>query len=160
MLSDFEPKGATARDYGFYLDAPGISDRATVWIDAQGVVRYASSVGPGGERDIPELVALSERLASEYTGPRASFKPAASTEGAVLFVRAACGFSRAARVALDNLHLSELEVRNVSREPEALDALRKHSGAEVAPCLVLDGEVVVESAQIIQALADRVAPLG
>jgi peroxiredoxin (alkyl hydroperoxide reductase subunit C) len=38
LLSDFEPKGATARAYGTYLDL-GFSGRATFVIDKQGIVR-------------------------------------------------------------------------------------------------------------------------
>jgi glutaredoxin-related protein len=160
LLSDFEPKGAVARAYGLYLEKPGITDRATVWIDAAGVVRHASSVGPGGERDIAELAALAERLDGEYAGTREDFADAPGTSGAVLYVRDHCGFSRAVRVALDNLRLAGVEVRNVSQDPKALEALRELSGAETAPCLVLDGEVVRESPAIIVRLADRTCPVG
>ena len=33
LLSDFEPKGAVAREYGVYLDGPGLAGRATFVID-------------------------------------------------------------------------------------------------------------------------------
>ena len=46
LLADFEPKGAVGARYGLYLDGPGIDDRATVIVDATGVVRHASSVTP------------------------------------------------------------------------------------------------------------------
>ena len=39
LLADFEPKGATSRAYGVYLDAFGYSGRATFVIDKQGIVR-------------------------------------------------------------------------------------------------------------------------
>ena len=158
MLSDFEPKGAVARAYGLYLDERGITDRASVWIDADGIVRHVSSVGPSGERDIAELAALAERLDAGFEGALDDFAEAAGTEGAVLYVRDACGFSRAVRVALDNLRLSGVEIRNVSQDPKALRALRDLSGGETAPCLVLDGEVLKESAAIISSLADRTSP--
>jgi len=160
LLADFEPKGAVARAYGLYLDEPGITDRATVWIDAGGVVRHASSAGPGGVRDIPELATLAERLDSEFEGSLEAFSQAPGAAGAVLYVRDSCGFSRAVRVAVENLHLAEVDVRNVSRDPAALQALRDLSGAETAPCLVLDGEVVKESPAIIECLAKRVSPVG
>ena len=160
LLADFEPKGAVARAYGLYLDGPGITDRATVWIDAGGVVRHASSVGPGGVRDIGELAALAERLDSEFGGGLEAFSQAPGAAGATLFVRDACGFSRAARVAVDNLHLGGVEICNVSQDPAALQALRDVSGAETAPCLVLDGEVVKESPVIIACLAKRASPVG
>jgi glutathione S-transferase len=63
-------------------------------------------------------------------------------------------------VAVENLHLAEVDVRNVSRDPAALQALRDLSGAETAPCLVLDGEVVKESPAIIACLAKRASPVG
>jgi glutaredoxin-related protein len=160
LLSDFEPKGAVARAYGFYLDEPGITDRATVWIDAGGVVRHASSVGPGGVRDIGELAALAERLDSEFEGTLEAFSQAPGVAGAALYVRDACGFSRAVRVAIDNLHLGSVEIRNVSQDPAALQALRDLSGAETAPCLVLDGEVVMESSAIVACLVKRASPVG
>ena len=40
LLSDFEPKGAVAREYGVYLEGPGLSGRATFVIDKAGVVQY------------------------------------------------------------------------------------------------------------------------
>jgi peroxiredoxin (alkyl hydroperoxide reductase subunit C) len=42
LLADFEPKGATSRAYGVYLDERGFSGRATFVIDKAGVVRSAS----------------------------------------------------------------------------------------------------------------------
>ena len=40
LLQDFHPKGDMAKKYGVYLEDKGITDRATVIIDKQGVVRY------------------------------------------------------------------------------------------------------------------------
>jgi glutaredoxin-related protein len=131
-----------------------------VWIDAGGVVRHASSVGPGGVRDIQELAALAERLDSEFDGELEAFSQAPGAAGATLYVRDACGFSRAVRVAIDNLHLGSVEIRNVSQDPAALQALRDLSGAETAPCLVLDGEVVMESSAIVACLVKRASPVG
>ena len=73
LLSDFEPKGAMARAYGLYLEDAGITDRATVLIDASGVVHHVSSVGPGGQRDIGDLASLAEHLDADYTGEREAF---------------------------------------------------------------------------------------
>ena len=50
LLSDFEPKGAVAASFGHYLAEPGITDRATVIIDKEGVVRYSVSVTPSGSK--------------------------------------------------------------------------------------------------------------
>jgi peroxiredoxin len=48
LLADFEPKGAVAKKYGLYLDDKGITSRATVVIDKQGMVRHLTV------HDIPE----------------------------------------------------------------------------------------------------------
>jgi peroxiredoxin len=53
LLSDFEPKGDIARDYGVYRYAEGISERALFVIDENGIIRwsYVSPVGvnPGAD---------------------------------------------------------------------------------------------------------------
>lgn len=51
-----------AKKYGVYLEDKGITDRATVIIDKQGVVRYAVSVTPGGERDPKDLLAEAQKV--------------------------------------------------------------------------------------------------
>jgi glutaredoxin-related protein len=149
-----------ARAFGLYLDGPGISDRASVWIGADGVVGHASSVGPGGERSVDELAGLCEELDASFSGTVEEGATAPGLAGAIVYLRDACGFSRAVRVALDNLHQTGVEVRNVSRDAQALAALREVSGAETAPCLVLDGEVVRESPVIIARLAQRTSGVG
>jgi peroxiredoxin len=47
LLSDFEPKGAVARDYNVYRAKDGVSERALFVIDEEGVVRW-SHVSPIG----------------------------------------------------------------------------------------------------------------
>ena len=39
LLADFHPKGAVASKYGLYLEDKGITNRATVVIDKEGIVR-------------------------------------------------------------------------------------------------------------------------
>ena len=41
LLADFEPKGEVARSYGVYADDYGVSQRALVMIDAEGVVQWS-----------------------------------------------------------------------------------------------------------------------
>ena len=41
LLADFNPKGEVARCYGVYREPDGISERALVMIDEQGVVRWS-----------------------------------------------------------------------------------------------------------------------
>ncbi len=66
LLSDFHPKGETARAFGLWLEDKGITDRATVIIDKSGVIRHHSSVGPAGKRDIGEIAKLCEGVDKEY----------------------------------------------------------------------------------------------
>ncbi len=40
LLADFNPRGEVAAKFGLYLEDKGITQRATVMIDKQGVVRY------------------------------------------------------------------------------------------------------------------------
>lgn len=47
LLSDFEPKGEVARQYGVYRSQEGITERALFVIDGEGVIRY-SFVSPVG----------------------------------------------------------------------------------------------------------------
>ena len=41
LLADFNPKGEVARRYGVFREADGISERALVLIDEQGIVRWS-----------------------------------------------------------------------------------------------------------------------
>ena len=124
----------------------GITDRATVIIDAGGVVRYAASVGPSGERDMAAVVAEAERIAAAYDGelrPDEAAPPIPA--GARLFVKNNCGFSTAVLAAFDNLHLGDrLQVINVSESPDGLAELEALTGKGQAPCLVIDGEPLHE----------------
>ena len=60
LLADFHPKGAVAKSYGLYLEEKGITDRATVVINKEGVVRYVNSVGPAGLRKAEELLKICQ----------------------------------------------------------------------------------------------------
>ena len=48
LLADFQPKGSVAQKYGLYLEEKGITNRATVVIDGEGIVRQVFV------HDIPE----------------------------------------------------------------------------------------------------------
>jgi peroxiredoxin (alkyl hydroperoxide reductase subunit C) len=41
QLSDFEPKGEASRAFGAYFEATGVSNRALVIVDSDGVVQYS-----------------------------------------------------------------------------------------------------------------------
>ena len=95
LLADFNPKGAVAKAYGLYLEEAGITDRATVIIDADGIVRHASSVGPGGKRDIAELAALCEEVDAAYEGALEAFpNPPGLDADVKLYIRSNCMFSK------------------------------------------------------------------
>jgi glutaredoxin len=160
LLSDFEPKGAVGKAYGVYLSDRGITDRATVIIDGCGIVRYAVSVTPGGEREIATLAAVCEEIDQRFPirggeQATASGLPADT----VLYVKSNCGFSRAVLLARDNLHLQDrIEVRNVTEDSEAAKRLARTAGQDKAPCLVVGGNPMHESMEIIKYLVDRAAP--
>jgi len=64
LLSDFEPKGAVARDYGVYREEDGTCERALFLIDAKGIIRwnYVSSidVNPGADGILAALEELEK----------------------------------------------------------------------------------------------------
>ena len=51
-----------AKKYGVYLEDKGITDRATVIVDKQGVVRHSASVTPAGQRNPIELLAECQKI--------------------------------------------------------------------------------------------------
>ena len=161
LLADFHPKGAVAKSFGLYLEDKGITDRATVIIDAGGVVRYAVSVTPGGERDLAELAAECRKIDAAYPGELPPAAPAPGLEGgSLLYVRSNCGFSQAVLLARDNLHLGDrLPVKNVSEDAAARADLERRTGKEQAPCLLVGEKPILESKGIIDHLVSRTAPL-
>ncbi|HEV8720047.1 MAG TPA: redoxin domain-containing protein [Candidatus Binatia bacterium] len=61
-VAGFSSQGSVAKKYGVFLEDKGVIDRATVIIDKQGVVRYAASVTPAGERNPKELLAACQKI--------------------------------------------------------------------------------------------------
>jgi peroxiredoxin len=65
LLTDFEPKGSVASQYGVYRDHEGTSERALFVIDSAGVIRwsYVSPIGvnPGADGILRALEALGAR---------------------------------------------------------------------------------------------------
>ncbi len=161
LLSDFHPKGAVAASYGLYLEKAGITDRATVIIDAGGTVRHISSVTPAGGRDIAELAALCEKVDQEYSGPKEAVpSPATFPRGSTLYVKSSCGHSLKAMNALANFHLGgAIILKNVTDDPAAKAELVKLGGKDQAPCLVVDGKPLYEADDIVKAMTDSVAYL-
>ena len=162
LLADFHPKGAVAMEYGLYLEENGITDRATVIIDANGVVQHASSVTPGGRRDIGELAALCEKVDKDHGGSLPDFgKPAGIGKVDALYVKSACGFSLKTLWAVDNLHLrDQVTVKNVTDDAGALDEMKKLSNQDKAPCMIVDGKPLLEADDIIKHLVAGATNLG
>lgn len=161
LLADFHPKGALARAYGLYLEDAGITDRATVIVDASGVVRHSSSVTPDGKRDIGALAALCEKVDQEHGDGLEDFsEPIGAGKEPTLYVKSHCGHSRKAMIARDNLHLANVvPLRNVSEDPKALQDLLRIAGKDQAPCLVIDGKPMHEADSIVRYLVERATVL-
>ncbi len=157
LLADFHPKGAVAESFGLYLADKGITDRATVIIDAGGTIQHISSVGPGGERDITALVELCEQIDKAYEGTVEGGPKAAGLEpGGTLYVRNNCGASRDTLLAVENLHIqSKVTVKNVSENSSAMAELKEKTGAEQAPVYILGDNIISESADIVKTFVSK-----
>ncbi len=63
LLSDFEPKGAVARQYGAYREEDGTSERALFVIDGDGIIRWSFcspvAVNPGADGILSALESLA-----------------------------------------------------------------------------------------------------
>jgi peroxiredoxin len=64
LLSDFEPKGKVANEYGAYRKQDGVTERALFVIDENGIIRwsYVSPIGvnPGAEGILKALESISK----------------------------------------------------------------------------------------------------
>ncbi len=159
LVSDRHPQGELASLFGVYLADKALTDRATVIIDAEGIVRFVESVTPAGKRDMAALVARCEELDRGRTLP-AFEPPPGLPQGATLYIKDRCMFSRWALSTRANLHLDHegeggLPVRNVSRDAAALAELERLGGKPQAPALIMPSmgdQVMYESADIAKFL--------
>jgi peroxiredoxin len=62
QLSDFEPKGATAKKFGAYVESGGMTDRALVIVGPDGVVRWSHLADSPG--DLPGVGLIFDGLAA------------------------------------------------------------------------------------------------
>ena len=153
LLADFHPKGGLCESFGLWIADHGIGDRATVIIDREGIVRFAHSVGPPGRRNIADLAAECEKFGGDPL-------PAGGSASGTLYVKNSCGPSRAAKLAVENLHQTgNLTIKNVSDDAAAKVELVAAGGKDQTPCLVVDGHATYESADIVSALVAQCAPL-
>lgn len=70
LLSDFEPKGAVAKQYGVFRDGKGTAERALFVIDENGLVQWShvspSDVNPGANGILTALERLVAEKEQEY----------------------------------------------------------------------------------------------
>jgi peroxiredoxin len=68
LLSDFEPKGGVARQYGVYREGEGVCERALFVVDADGRVAWSHvspiAINPGAEGILDALEHLQRRGAA------------------------------------------------------------------------------------------------
>jgi len=62
LLADFHPKGAVAEKYGLYLGERGITARAVVVIDKEGIVRWVKQYDIPTVPDTKEVVNVLQGL--------------------------------------------------------------------------------------------------
>ena len=64
MLSDFEPKGAMSRAFGAFFEPGGMTNRALVIVDPDGIVQYSHLAANPGELPGANLIfdGLSQRV--------------------------------------------------------------------------------------------------
>ena len=55
LLADFHPKGEVSKKYGVWIEDKGISERANVIVDKQGIVRYIDVHAIGEAPDNEQL---------------------------------------------------------------------------------------------------------
>ncbi|HXE75902.1 MAG TPA: peroxiredoxin [Candidatus Xenobia bacterium] len=62
LLADFHPKGDVARKFGLYIEEKGITNRATVILDKDGVVRFVKVYDIPTARDNAEILEALKKL--------------------------------------------------------------------------------------------------
>lgn len=160
ILADYMPRGRVSKAYGAFIPSEEISDRATVIVDREGIVRYAQSVGKYGRRNIPELLAVAKKI----TGPgQVTTMPAGNMPPTgVLYVTRTCGHCRHARQAVTNLGIDTLKVRFVGKDggdPDAQDSFLAEVKSREVPALVIAGRApITGSDKIIAELARHARP--
>jgi hypothetical protein len=151
LLADFHPRGAVASLYGLYLEKAGITDRATVIIDKDGIVRHASSVTPSGQRNVDDLLALCVEIDKQYGfgGDAPAMESPPKPGRLELYFHNKCAFSRNVLAAIKNMRLEKkVELHDVLSDPKEMDALVSLAGKKQVPCLVVDGKPMHESQDI------------
>lgn len=71
LLSDFEPKGKVARDYGVYREKEGSSARATFVVDPDGIIAWSEVSPVGINPGAAGPLAAVEKLTGQTAGASA-----------------------------------------------------------------------------------------
>jgi glutaredoxin len=122
-------------------------------LDREGMVRFAHSDGPPGRRNIADLAAECEKVGGDAL-------PAGGNASGTLYIKSSCGASRAAKLAVENLHQTgNVTIKNVTDDAAAKAEMVAAGGQDQAPCLVVDGHATYESDDIVSALVAKCAPL-
>jgi alkyl hydroperoxide reductase subunit AhpC len=65
LLADFQPRGATARQYGVYRSRLGVSARALFVLDSSRVVRFSKAYPDALNPGVDDVLTTLEALAHE-----------------------------------------------------------------------------------------------
>lgn len=155
ILADFAPKGDVSKRYGVWLGADQTSDRATVLVDARGMVRYANSVGRDGHRNAAAMLALLEEAKRVDQGERTQvpYQVRDDLEGE-LFVSTGCAHCRTAIALALDARAPRLRIRYRESDP-SFHADLARSGASGLPFMKTNHGAFVGSTPIARALAER-----
>jgi peroxiredoxin len=63
LLSDFEPRGSVARQYGVFRDTQGVSARALFVLDSRRIIRFGKAYPDALNPGVDELLTTFEALA-------------------------------------------------------------------------------------------------
>jgi len=69
LLSDFQPRGQVARQYGVFREAQGVSARALFVLDHQRIIRFSKAYPDQLNPGVEELLTTLEALAAEDEMP-------------------------------------------------------------------------------------------
>lgn len=135
LLSDFYPHGAVSQAYGAWIPAEGISDRATVLVGKDGLVKYAASAGKFGRRSIRDLLAIATRVNGGVPAPAEAVRRPLGIP--TLFVTSTCPHCRRVLHELRARGLADrVVVRVVDQDRDAMQALYDVGRTESVPTLV------------------------
>jgi len=147
LLSDAFPHGKVSALYGALLQNEGLSDRATVIIDCNGIVQYAESVGKFGKRSIPKLLEVAKRIAGVPCQPVQSVSMPLDLP--ILFLTQSCPHCKTVKHMIQDLHAEDkVVVKQVDTDQAAMrQLLTLHPEAPV-PLLAWQGMAYMGPHQI------------